>query len=412
MIGRVAEGGESSSRGTLVPAGLLGPVLLVVSWTVTRAVLFAQTFSGDTPADVQAYARWAQDAVAGLSPAADTAFVYPPGAVALFFVVDVIPTDSYFRSFTLFAALVDFVILFSLWWVVRRASLRQRVAPWVWVAMGLAAGPLMYERFDIFAALLGVLAILSLHRPLISGAWAAVGFMVKLWPEIALLGVARQHLARAVTMNLLVVGALLVASELMWGRTSDVIANIVNKGLSVEATAAYPFLLLRSTGSGHGVTGQYGSWEVVGPGVELAALLTSVVGIALLFSILVLRILGRIESAVPGDVVLLGVLVFVASHKINSLQYGVWIAAVVAAAISFRGSQALGPGVLLTLMLVVADQVIWDNFVAFISGNPLFLGYQGVRLALLLSATGWIGWTVLRGAVASGEIQESGVSAR
>jgi hypothetical protein len=66
-----------------------------------------------------------------------------------------------------------------------------------------------------------------------------------------------------------------------------------------------------------------------------------------------------------------------------------------AAALAFSNSKALGPSVLLTLMLVVADQVIWTDFVPFISGNPLMLAYQGLRLALLLGATLWLAWRIV-----------------
>jgi hypothetical protein len=164
----------------------------------------------------------------------------------------------------------------------------------------------------------------------------------------------------------------------------------------VEAVGAYPFLVARAIFGSHIVTGQFGSWEVIGPGVPLVATLFTVIGVLLLIGILILRVRGRLESVPPGDVVLLGVLIFVTSHKINSLQYGVWIAAMAAAALAFAGSKALGPSVLLTLMLLVANQVIWTNFVSFISGNPLMLAYQGLRLGLLISATIWLGSTVLK----------------
>jgi len=398
MSRRVVESGAGSARVAVNLSSPAALVLLVVSWAVTRAVLFAQTFSGQVPTDVLAYARWAGDAAVGTAPAADTAFVYPPGAVALFVAIDTIPADAYFRTFTLVAALADLLILVLLWWVVRGATNKQQLAPWVWVGMGFAAGPLMYERYDIFAAMFAVLAVLSLRKPVITGVWAGVGLIVKLWPEIALLGVARRHLARALAVNLGVIVGLWAVLELVWGNSLNFIANVLNKGMSVEAVAAYPFLLMRSAGTEHGVTGQYGSWEVIGPGVESAATATTVVGVVLLLGIFILRVLGRLEAAVPGDVVLFGVLIFVATHKINSLQYGVWIAAIAAAALTFPSSRAMGPAVLLTLMLLVADQVIWDNFVPFISGNPLFLGYQGLRLLLLLAATVWIGWTVLSSA--------------
>ena len=397
------ESGAGSARVAVNLSSPVAFVLLLISWAVTRAVLFAQTFSGQVPTDILAYARWAGDVAAGTAPAADTAFVYPPGAVALFVAIDTIPADAYFRTFTLVAALADLAILVMLWRVVRGSTHKQQWAPWAWVAMGFAAGPLMYERYDIFAAMFAVLAVLSLRRPVVAGVWAGVGLIVKLWPEIALLGVARRHLPRALAVNLGVIVGLWAVLELAWGSSLDFIGNVLNKGVSVEAVAAYPFLLLRSAGTELGVTGQFGSWEFIGPGVDSAATATTVVGVVLLLGIFILRVLGRLEATVPGDVVLFGVLIFVATHKINSLQYGVWIAAIAAAALTFRSSKAMGPAVLLTLMLLVADQVIWDNFVPFISGNPLFLGYQGLRLLLLLAATVWIGWTVLSSAFRQSE---------
>jgi hypothetical protein len=184
--------------------------------------------------------------------------------------------------------------------------------------------------------------------------------------------------------------------HVIFGDSFGFIKNVMNKGLSVEAVAAYPFLVLRALVGTHGVTGQFGSWEVTGPGVALAATATTLVGVLLLAGILVLRIAGRLEQAAPGDVVLLGVLIFVATHKINSLQYGVWIAAMTAAALAYSSSRARGPAVLLTLSLIVANDVIWAHFVPFISGNPILIAFQGLRLVLLLAATVWLAVEILR----------------
>jgi antirestriction protein ArdC len=74
----------------------------------------------------------------------------------------------------------------------------------------------------------------------------------------------------------------------------------------------------------------------------------------------------------------------------NSVQYGVWIAAVTAGALTFTGSRVRGPAVLLTLMLLLAAGAIWPNFIPLTGGNPIFLGYQGVRLVLLLVAVAWL----------------------
>jgi hypothetical protein len=123
---------------------------------------------------------------------------------------------------------------------------------------------------------------------------------------------------------------------------------------------------------------------------------STAVGIVALGLLLLLRFRGLLDHVPPGDIVLLGVLVFVATHKINSLQYGVWIAAMVAAALAYRSSRCLGPAVLLGGMLVVTNDAIWAQFVPFISGNALLLGFQGVRLALLLTAGVWLALTMKR----------------
>ena len=388
----------SDERSRTVGSGWVGVALLVTSWLVTRAVLFADTFSGQTPLDVVAYQRWANGILEGISPAADTAFVYPPGGNVIFLMTEVISGEGFFRTFTLLALLSDFAILVALlrFGTAKAAVAQFPVGPWVWILMGFVAGPLMYQRFDVFAALMAVLAVLLAARPALSGAFAGLGFLVKLWPEIALLALPRHRLMRGLIANLITVVVGWLILHVWMGDSLGFLSNVVNKGLSVEAVAAYPFLVSRALFSSHGVTGQYGSWEVIGPGVPLAATISTVVGVVLLLGLFVARLLGRLEKAAPGDIVLLGVLIFVATHKINSLQYGIWIAAMTATALAFSSSRARGPAVLLTLMLIVADQVIWTYFVDFISGNPLFLVFQGLRLLLLLAATIWLALEIFR----------------
>jgi len=378
-----------------VPA-VKGVILLFSAWIVTRGVLLAQTLGGDAPLDVAAYARWATLLRFGGSPASDTAFVYPPGSNLVFISLSLVSPASAYRAFTMLAVLMDFLVLLCLVLFARRTRSTSLISPWAWVVMGFAVGPLIYERFDVFAALLGCIAVLSISRPMLSGGFAGLGFLVKLWPEIALLGLPRARLMRGIIANVVVVAVGWTSLHVIFGDSFGFITNVMNKGLSVEAVAAYPFLALRALVGSHGVTGQFGSWEVTGPGVALAATATTAIGVILLAGILVLRIAGRLEEASPGDVVLLGVLIFIATHKINSLQYGVWIAAMTAAALAYSSSRARGPAVLLTLSLVVANEVIWTHFVPFISGNPILIAFQGLRLVLLLAATVWLAVEILR----------------
>lgn len=401
MNTRIDERPAELSRGASWFSGTSCTVLLMLVWLVSRAVLMSSTLSGEIPTDISAYARWANELSSDVSPALDSAYVYPPGALGLFVVLDFLPPELFYRGFTIFALLADLMIFVLIWLRVRTGSPLQVVAPWAWVVMGFAAGPLLYQRYDVFAALFTVLAVLAVNRPVWTGIWSGLGLLLKLWPEIALLGLSKRNLWRGLASNMAVVFGGWFALHLMTGDSLGFVRNVLNKGLSVEATAAFPYLVMRSLSGSHGVTGQFGSWEVVGPGVEVSATLTTVLGIVLLLGIVTLRLTGRLDRTPPGDVVLLGVLIFVATHKINSLQYGVWIAAVAAVALTFRGSRAQGPALLLTLMLVVTDQVIWDNFVSFISGNPLMLVFQGLRLTLLIAALAWVAWPILKD-VASG----------
>ena len=371
-------------------------LLLFVTWGVTRAVLLADSFSGTVPLDIVAYSRWADNLTTGIEPALDTAFVYPPGSSILFLAPSFMPPELYFRTFTLLALLCDLIILISLWLAVRKSTKPTQVAPWAWIILGFAAGPLMYQRYDIFAALLGVLAILNIRRPALLGGIAGVGLLIKLWPEIAILGVPKERMVRALIANVMVIFVGWITLHAVFGNSFGFVENVMNKGTSVEALAAYPFLLGRELSTPHIVTGQFGSWDVIGPNVSITAAVITIIGVFLLVGIFVLRLLGKLDHASPGDIVLLGVLIFVASHKINSMQYGIWIAAMAAAALAFAGSRALGPSILLGLMLITADSVIWTNFVPFISGNELMLGYQGLRLSLLLAATIWLGSRLFR----------------
>lgn len=373
-----------------------GLVLLAVSWLVTRGILLAGTLSGIVPSDISAYERWANLLREGQSPAQDTAFVYPPGSLIIFLGGDSVGQFSYFRSFTLLAILADLALLVALVAFALRSSHGSMKGPWAWVIMGFAAGPLLVERYDVFAALLGAAAVLALSRPALTGVLAGVGFLVKIWPEIAILGVPRHRLLRALGVNLVVVALGWALLHAIFGNSLGFIANVLNKSVSVEAVVAYPFLVMRELTGTFGVTGQFGSWEVTGPGVASTGGVSTAVGIVALVFLLFLRYRGVLDHVPPGDIVLLGVLIFVATHKINSLQYGIWIAAMTAAALAYRRSMSLGPAVLLVLMLIVTNEVIWAQFVPFISGNTFLLAFQGLRLALLLAAGVWLALTMKR----------------
>jgi hypothetical protein len=394
----VGDVSSPTAQGQIVLRGssAAGLALLAISWLVTRSILLAGTLSGIVPADISAYERWANLLRDGQAPAQDTAFVYPPGSLIIFLGGGSLGEFSYFRSFTILAIFADLVLLLALVAFALRSGQGSMMGAWAWVVMGFAAGPLLVERYDVFAALLGAAAVLALSRPAVTGALAGLGFLVKIWPEIAILGVPRQRMLRALGVNLVVIAVGWVLLQAIFGNSFGFVSNVLNKSVSVEAVVAYPFLVMRRLFGTFGVTGQFGSWEVTGPGVAAMGSVSTAVGLLALAFLLLLRYRGVFDHVPPGDIVLLGVLIFVATHKINSLQYGIWIAAMTAATLAYRTSRSMGPAALLILMLIVTNDVIWAQFVPFISGNTFLLVFQGLRLGLLLSAGIWMALTMRR----------------
>ena len=226
-------------------SALANLALLAVTWLVTRSVLLGATLSGVLPGDILAYERWAELLRVGQAPAQDSAFVYPPGSSLIFLGGGVFGDVSYFRSFTILAVAADFVLLLALVLFARRSAEGSMAGPWAWVVLGFAVGPIMLERYDIFAALFGSIAVLTLARPAVTGALAGLGFLVKIWPEIAILGLPRHRMLSALAVNLAVVLGGWLVLQVVFGNSFDFVRNILVKGVSVEAVAAYPFLVVR-----------------------------------------------------------------------------------------------------------------------------------------------------------------------
>ena len=372
------------------PRRLFGVGLMLLAWVVTRLALIDETFLGITPGDVELYRSWAESLIEGGSPAIDPAFTYPPGASGLMFVIFSIAPENFYRAFTLLALAADFTILIVLWLRSRSADTRVPMAPWSWIIMGFAAGSLMYQRFDIFAALLAVLAVLTVRRSVYTGFWAGLGFVLKLWPELALLGLRSRAMPKALIVNIATIAAFWISAQLIWGDAFGFAANALDKGLAVESMVAFPFLLARKAGAPYQVSDLEGLYAVLGPGTDLTATLATLAGLVSILFLFLLRFLQRIDLASPGDVVLLGLLIFIATNKFNSVQYGIWIAAITSAALSFKESRVRGPAILLTLMLLLTSQAVWPNFIPLTGGSPVFLAIHGLRLLLLLASLAWV----------------------
>jgi hypothetical protein len=166
------------------------------------------------------------------------------------------------------------------------------------------------------------------------------------------------------------------------------LANQKARGLQVESVGALPYELF-SLAHGHVAYGlQYGSTQVLMTGAELIGTVISVLGVGILALVAWWRFSGRLDTAAPGDVALTVVLVMVATSRVYSPQFNIWIIGVAAAALVSTRTRMTTVARIVIGVSVLA-QVIYPWFPFDLTdGNPPVVAAQCLRIIGLLIATG------------------------
>lgn len=360
---------------------------LAIAWLVTRMIVVVEVvvFQENVIGDVRLYSLWSVLLSNGQFPVGDPFWQYPPGAGVLFIAARLIGPDPV-SGFVLLALIADAAIL-----VMLIAACRIRTGPWFgpwsWVIGGLAIGPVLLARFDLFPAALAVAAILLVRRPAASGVAAGFGALLKVWPILMIACIPRRNLPRALMAAIITVGVGLLAAQAWASGSVSFLGGQGARGLQVESVGAVPYLLAGAVGFEQEIVLRYGAFEVVMPGVDLVGVAITLVGISLMASIGILRLVGRLEAAPAGDVALALVLLSVSSSRVLSPQYAIWIIAVAAAATCDIDSRLRRPALLLIIMAGITQVVYPWAYGSLLEtqGPAVFL--QLTRVALLLIAT-------------------------
>jgi len=380
------------------------PILtLAIGWSATRILLLAQlaAFSDAWIGDVRLYALWSILLREGQFPVGDPFWQYPPGAGVLFAGLGSLGASPVW-AFLVLALLADAAILAMLCGSVARgpAAFRSWWGPTAWVVGGLAIGPVMIARFDLIPTAVAVAAILLLNRPAASGAMAGLGALLKVWPILVLIALPRRRVfagcASAVAVVLLAVTAIGAWAP---GSTSF-LAEQRSRGLQIESLGALPYLIAGAMGSRPEVVLRFGAFEVQAPWVNQLGLALTGLGILLIAGLAALRVLGRLESAPGGDIALLAIMISVATSRVLSPQYAVWLIGIAAAAgcaARSRGRQATW---LLIAMAAVTQVLFPWGYGSYLEAAGYAVGLQTVRIGLLLGAIGVIAAATLRPAFA------------
>ena len=388
------------------------PILaLAVGWTATRLLLLAQLaiFSDAFIGDVRLYALWASVLGQGQFPVGDPFWQYPPGAGVLFAGLDLFGGQPVV-AFIGLALVADAGILAMLCATIARAPTAARSwwGPAAWVVGGLAIGPVMLARFDLFPTAFAVAAILLATRPGASGAMAAVGGLLKAWPILVLFAIPRRGLPAA-GLAALAVGAIGALSIAVWAPGSMAfLSEQQARGLQIESVGALGFMLAGAIGRPPEIVLRYGAFEVQADWVEELGLALTCLGIILIVALAGLRLLGRLEAAPGGDIALLAVLISVASSRVLSPQYSVWLIGVAVAATCNPRSSARRATWLLIAMAAVTQVLFPWCYGSYLDAATQAVGLQALRIGLLVWAISAIGVDTLRPALTRGAPASAG----
>ncbi len=343
--------------------------------------------------DVTLYAQWAELLRTGQFPVGDDMWQYPPLVGPLLALGSLIPPTPTAGLVVLMLAAdaATFVVLMR---AARRGG--EIEGPWAWIAAGMLIGPVWLTRFDVLPALFAVLGLLALARPLRSGAWLAVGALLKVWPVLLLVAVPRRSWPKAI-LGFAVTAAALVAVLLV---TMDGAGSFASeqaaRGLQIESVPAFVFLLGWHLGWPRRFEYRYGAMEVMSQGTDTVAAAVTIAGLVTLGVIALLRLTGRLDHRLPADIALILVLVSMVTSRVLSPQYFVWVAAI--AAVCLLSKETVMRPVIVVLMPVAAvGQVLYPMHYNWMMSDDLAeLSVHGARILLLLTATGWGLWRLLR----------------
>ncbi len=385
-------------------------IALIVTWVASRLLLIG-TLTGVVPYpdgpsvinDVKLYAEWSSLLVTGRFPIGDDMWQYPPGAGIVFALAALLGSNpvAAFAGIALACDLATMVVLAI-------AGRRRRVglnAAWAWVIGALLVGPVWLARFDVVPTLAAVVALVLIARPVWSGAAAAAGTLLKVWPGIMLIALPRRSLPKGI-LGFVAMSAAILIAVLLWSTGGvSFLGEQGARGLQVESVGALPFMVW-NVFTEVPTEFRFGEMEVDVAATIPLGLVITLAGFAVLGLLGVLRLLGRLESLGPSDVALVALLVSVVTSRVLSPQYSVWIVGV--AAVTFLDPESRVRRVVWLLVpSILVTQVIYPyGYGSFLNGDWWAVLLQVTRVGLLLAATA-IGLAVILRQAFSGGVRMS-----
>jgi uncharacterized membrane protein len=289
------------------------------------------------------YFSYANQVMHGSLPYRDFSMEYPPFSL-FFFILPRLFASSYIGYAVLFQIEVVIFSLIGLY-IIHDVALRLGQAPWkmltVYTVAILAMGPITGQQYDIFPAVLVLLAVYSFWRGMHEISWVllALGTLCKIFPvviaPIFLIYYIRNHeyryigsgaLAFLVTSLVVLLPFLILSPHGLW----SIYTYHDQRGIQLESTYSAFLLLADKLGlvTLH-ASFAFGSWNVSG---SIENELTKLSTFILLFFLLLAYIFvyintrqGKVEVMQAAGYSLLSVLIVLITSKILSPQYLIWL---------------------------------------------------------------------------------------
>ncbi|WP_169053898.1 glycosyltransferase 87 family protein [Agromyces sp. H66] len=403
--GRVREASASGTRPRTRWRRLLGGRLaLWAAFALVHAALVQLNLwaPGWPLGDVEGvYRVWATNAADGyVRMGIDVPWVYPILAFAPMTAALAFGPDWYSQTWLGIVVLLD-AVAFAILLGRRRLSRTRRLAAWWWVGFLALLGPIALGRIDAITVPIAMAGLLwAAGRPRVAAVLLTIGAWVKVWPA-ALLGALvvasrrRGEVATvAVALSAGIVGASLIAGSGL--NALGFVAEQAGRGLQIEAPLALAWLWQIAAGvDGVGIVydREILTFQIEGPGADVAAALTTPVMAAGVVAVLLLGVRAARRGAGFGRLLpplaLAFVLVLMLANKVGSPQFVTWLAAPVVLGLVLRPRRFAVPALLAAGIALVTQLIYPYWYERLLMAHPVLVLALTVKVLLLVVLLAW-----------------------
>ncbi|MDX6351239.1 MAG: hypothetical protein QOF84_6029 [Streptomyces sp.] len=368
----------AGARGRLIPIGV---------WVATRCLLLLMVFRviAVSPLDVTSdvtmiYHGWYDVLKTGSFPLNDVTWQYPPAAALAILSPGLLPFLDYTTAFFWLCCAADAVAFAMLLRAGRQGGRRRMLGTWVWIAGVPLLGPTAYARYDVMVTAVAIASLLALaRRPRVSGALAAFGAMLKVWPALLLIGTPGGRSRRVWGTAIGTTAAIALLFGAAMPGAFSFLTFQGGRGTEVESVGSLVFHYARHHGWQGQVALNYGSVEFLGPYVDVVSRIALGLAAIALGWLVLWRLMARtFTAATPFDAAFTAVLLFTTTSRVISPQYMIWLVGLAAACMTLRASVMALP----TALILLATGVTFYEFPAHFH-DVVVSDHIGVALLVL-----------------------------